>query len=186
MQAGLPLRGFEVVRLIRDGIRTPGSLFWQLSAIGAVENQASRFVRDIPLREVPAVLEPMQPRIGKYLQCSMRLAGEAHTVAASPSDYKRMLYGIQRCTLLHLPVSKLVQKFVEGRGSGEATHLCEGHFGRQLPGMRRKLREEQRPTDRIPRNKRHDGLQEADEANRRINRRIKSVPLPAAPEAAGV
>src|SRR4028119_1485342 len=113
----------------------------------------------------------------------MRLAGEAHTIAASPSDHKRMLYGIQRCTLLRLPVSKLVQKFVEGRRSGEATHLFEGHFGRQLPGMRRELGEEQRATDRIPCNKRHDGLQEADEANRRINRRKKSVPLPAAPEA---
>ena len=56
---------FEVVRLIRDGTRTPDSLFWQLSAIGAVEDQASRFARDIPLREVPAVLDPMQPRIGK-------------------------------------------------------------------------------------------------------------------------
>src|SRR4028119_1392844 len=102
----------------------------------------------------------------------MRLAGEAHAVAASPPDYRRMLYRIQRCTLLRLPVSKLVQKFVEGRGSGKATHLIEGHFGRQLPGMRRKLREEQRPTDRIPRDERHDGLQEADEANRRTNRRL--------------
>ena len=48
-----------------DGTRTPGSRFWQLSAIGAVEDQASRFARDIPLREVPAVLEPMQPRVRK-------------------------------------------------------------------------------------------------------------------------
>jgi hypothetical protein len=97
-----------------------------------------------------------------------------------------VFHGLLRRTLLRLSVSELAQKFVEGRGGGEATHLFERHFGRQFPGMRRELSEEQGAAHRARGDLRHDRLQEPNEANRHVNRRIKGVTLPATPEAAGV
>ena len=57
------------------------------------------------MSKMPAMLEPMQPRVGEKIQRALRLTGQSYTVAASPADDERVFDRTLRRGFLRFAVS---------------------------------------------------------------------------------
>jgi len=64
---------------------------FEIVPVRCFEDHQSRLGWDIPVREVPAAIEPVELRVGKRGERTAGLTWEADAISAAPTDHQRIL-----------------------------------------------------------------------------------------------